>query len=74
MVFDPFAGSGTIGKAAMGLNRYFFLTEKKREYVERMREDLGEKNGFLNNDNITNKVSFCTVKEFERDKKINHNK
>ena len=41
LVFDPFAGSGTVGKAAMQLKRYFFLTEKKEEYVERMKESFG---------------------------------
>ena len=28
LVFDPFAGSGTVGKTAKSLGRYFFLTEK----------------------------------------------
>ena len=29
LVFDPFAGSGTLGRAAISLNRYFFLIEKE---------------------------------------------
>ena len=41
LVFDPFAGSGTMGKAAMGLNRFFFLTEKEKKYVDRIRENVG---------------------------------
>jgi len=40
LIFDPFAGSGTLGLAATNLNRYFFLTEKEPKYVNRMKEDL----------------------------------
>ena len=40
LVFDPFAGSGTLGKSAFNLDRYFFLTEKEIKYVNRMRENL----------------------------------
>lgn len=29
LVFDPFGGSGMLGKAARNLQRYFFLTEKE---------------------------------------------
>ena len=41
LAFDPFAGSGTLGKAAVQANRYCFLTEIKREYVERMQQKIG---------------------------------
>lgn len=41
LVFDPFAGSGTFGKSALNLNRYFFLTEKEPKYIERIRENVG---------------------------------
>jgi len=40
LVFDPFAGSGTFGKSAMKLGRYFFLTEINPEYVERIKEKI----------------------------------
>jgi DNA modification methylase len=40
LVFDPFGGSGTLGKAASRLGRYFFLTEQEKKYVERMKENL----------------------------------
>jgi DNA modification methylase len=46
LVFDPFAGSGTLGRAAMNLNRYFFLIDKEEKYFFRMKETLG-KNGSL---------------------------
>jgi len=41
LVFDPFAGSGTLGKATQILDRYFFLTEINTKYFERIKEKLG---------------------------------
>lgn len=40
LVFDPFGGSGTVGQAAMALERYFLLCEKEEEYVERAMQRL----------------------------------
>jgi len=40
LVFDPFGGSGTFAKAAMKLERYFFLTEIAKEYFCRIKENL----------------------------------
>ena len=40
LVFDPFAGSGTLGRAAQSLDRHFFLTELEPRYVERMKDTL----------------------------------
>lgn len=37
LVFDPFGGSGTVGKTAKGLDRYFFLTEKDENYFGYMK-------------------------------------
>ncbi len=37
LVFDPFAGSGTMGKTAKRLGRYFFLTEKDQTYFQYMK-------------------------------------
>jgi len=36
LVFDPFGGSGTMGKTAKSLGRHFFLTEKDETYFEYM--------------------------------------
>ena len=36
LVFDPFAGSGTFGRVAKHLNRFFFLTEQNKKYFEYM--------------------------------------
>lgn len=33
-VFDPFAGSGTVGKMAKQLNRNYILIEKEQEYID----------------------------------------
>ncbi len=43
LVFDPFGGSGTLGKAAMDLDRYFFLTEIKNEYIESMKKYFSQR-------------------------------
>jgi DNA modification methylase len=37
LIFDPFSGSGTVGKTAKSLRRYFFLTEKDGAYFEYMK-------------------------------------
>ena len=42
LVFDPFAGSGTFGRTAMLMNRYFFMTEVKKEYFDRIAEKMGD--------------------------------
>lgn len=61
LVFDPFAGSGTFGEAALKLNRYFFLTEKELFYFERIKEKLS--NDFLFNDK---KISFLNLNDFQK--------
>ena len=42
LIFDPFAGSGTFGKSASNLNRYFFLTEKEKKYFDRIKENMSQ--------------------------------
>jgi DNA modification methylase len=42
LVFDPFGGSGTVGKAAIGMGRKFFLTEQDPTYFARMRDVLAD--------------------------------
>lgn len=42
LVFDPFGGSGTLGKAAARLSRHFMMTEISGEYIERIRGNLRE--------------------------------
>lgn len=61
LVFDPFAGSGTLGKAARNLHRYFFLTEQERKYVERMKQDLLEKDLFGNETRFSSLDGFASL-------------
>ena len=37
LIFDPFGGSGTLGRTAKSLGRRFFLTEKEPKYFEYMK-------------------------------------
>lgn len=62
LVFDPFAGSGTFGRTAKHLDRYFFLTEQKHEYFEYMKS-LAKKD----NADIFNKKNslFLELSEFK---------
>ena len=40
LVFDPFAGIGTVGVASLMLRRYFFLAEQEGKYVQRAMRDI----------------------------------
>ncbi len=62
LIFDPFAGSGTLGRAAANLDRNFFLTEKESKYVNRMKDDL-IKTSNLFNTNIA-QPNFVDIKGF----------
>ncbi len=44
LVFDPFAGRGTVGQAAMATERYFLLAEKEPTYFEYARKLIGADN------------------------------
>jgi DNA modification methylase len=61
LVFDPFGGSGTFGKAARNLGRFFFLTELEVQYIERMKQDLKENDIFT-----TTETRFLTLEEFKQ--------
>lgn len=59
LVFDPFGGSGTLGRTAKSLGRNFFLTEKESKYFEYMKT-------FYKNDIFENeKVSFLSLEQFK---------
>lgn len=62
LIFDPFAGSGTVGKAAIKLNRNFFLTEKEGKYINRIKEELGKNYNLFNSKNY--KSIFVNIEEF----------
>lgn len=62
LIFDPFAGSGTLGKAALSLNRNFFMTEKELKYVNRIKEELDKVGSLFNSAN--NRPNFVDIKSF----------
>ena len=62
LVFDPFAGSGTLGKAALNLDRHFFLTEKEKKYIERIKENFNQSKIFSQNKFIP---KFLSLDNFE---------
>ncbi len=63
LVFDPFAGSGTFGRTAKKLNRYFFLTEKEPEYFEYMQTIFKKYDQDLFNEEI---IRFLTLENFKK--------
>lgn len=42
LVFDPFGGSGTLGRAAAVLGRHFFTTELSPHYINHIREKFSK--------------------------------
>ncbi|MDI6780766.1 MAG: DNA methyltransferase [bacterium] len=63
LIFDPFAGSGTLGRTAKNLDRYFFLTEQEPTYFEYMKTFV-RKEGLFNL--FKEKPTlFLTLKEFK---------
>jgi DNA modification methylase len=61
VVFDPFAGSGTVGRAANNLERYFFLTEKDENYFHVIKNNLSKESLFSNET-----TRFLTLNEFNQ--------
>lgn len=44
LIFDPFAGSGTLGRTALSLGRKFFMTEISPKYFQYIQDLLGKEN------------------------------
>lgn len=65
VVFDPFAGSGTVGIAANALERFFFLTEKDDKYFNVIKKNLGNKSLFSHHE-----PRFLALNEFTQLTKI----
>ena len=61
LIFDPFGGSGTVGKTAKALDRLFFLTEQEPKYFEYMK--VKAKSQSLFNELQT---KFLTLEEFKK--------
>jgi DNA modification methylase len=62
LIFDPFAGSGTLGRAAANLDRNFFLTEKEAKYINRIKEELYKDDDLFSSKN--NQPRFLDIKTF----------
>ncbi|GAB4459177.1 MAG: hypothetical protein Fur0028_12920 [Bacteroidales bacterium] len=61
LVFDPFGGSGTLGRTAKSLDRLFFLSEKDPEYFEYMKSKAANTSISMYNEI---KTKFLTLNEF----------
>jgi DNA modification methylase len=60
LIFDPFGGSGTVGRTAKALDRLFFLTEQEPKYFEYMQ--LKQKKPTLFKER---KTRFLTLEQFK---------
>ncbi|QQS30105.1 MAG: restriction endonuclease subunit M [Sphingobacteriales bacterium] len=60
LVFDPFSGSGTVGRTAKALDRLFFLTEKEPKYFEYMKTKAKPDEIFNNR-----QTKFVSLEEFK---------
>jgi DNA modification methylase len=64
LIFDPFAGSGTLGKASAKLSRNFFLVEKEKKYVDRIKEEFNKLNNLFTP--RENQPSYKNLEEFKK--------
>ena len=62
LVFDPFAGSGTLGRTAKALGRNFLLAEKEKKYFDYMQDKVGEYSLI-----DPNPTRFLTLDEFRKE-------
>lgn len=67
LVFDPFAGSGTVGRTAKMLERNFFLTEKDKEYFDYMQSKVNKSASLF----AESQTKFLTLEQFIELTKIN---
>ena len=63
LIFDPFAGSGTLGRTAKALKRHFFLTEQNEIYFDYMKSKTNQKAKPLFKERET---IFSTLNEFKQ--------
>jgi len=59
LIFDPFGGSGTVGRTAISLDRKFFMAEKDPQYFEYMKSF--QKEGFFDE----TPAQFLTLEQFK---------
>ncbi|MDR0619783.1 MAG: site-specific DNA-methyltransferase [Bacteroidales bacterium] len=65
LIFDPFGGSGTVGRTAKALGRLFFLTEQEPKYSEYMRSKQREQSMFKERKSqfLTLKVNWVALRD-----------
>lgn len=61
LIFDPFGGSGTLGRTAMSLGRKFFMTELNPTYFQYIQDLLADKGMFDKNE-----YKCLTLDEFKK--------
>lgn len=61
LIFDPFAGSGTLQRTALAMDRYAFSTEKEKRYFDYMK-DLEKGNTFFEE----KEIKYLTLEQFEK--------
>lgn len=61
LVFDPFAGSGTLQRTARAMDRYAFSTEKEKRYFDYMK-DLEKGNTFFDE----KEIKYLTLEQFKK--------
>ncbi len=69
LVFDPFGGSGTVGRTARSLERNFFLTEMDAEYFEYMQTKVDKTSSLF----FKNPTKFLTLEQFLQTTKVETN-
>lgn len=68
LIFDPFAGSGTLGRVAKDSGRKFFMTEQEPKYVDYIRKSID-----INNRSGENPTKFLKACDFCREVKNGNN-
>lgn len=58
VILDPFAGTGTTGKAAIKLNRRFALLERDEKYIDLMKADFAHLSNSLNIDWVNIEINY----------------
>lgn len=61
LVFDPFAGSGTLQRTARAMDRYAFSSEKEKKYFDYMK-DLEKGNTFFDE----KEIKYLTLEQFKK--------
>lgn len=61
LIFDPFAGSGTLQRTARAMDRYAFSTEKEKKYFDYMK-DLENGNTFFEE----KEIKYLTLEQFKK--------